>query len=311
MRPHTTTRALALAALLVAVAVPLGSHGGPAGRGFNSARAFQDLRRQCAFGPRVPGSHAHATCADWLAGQLRAAGARVERQRFTRLVEGKRLPLINLIATWNPNQRGHVLLCAHWDSRPRAERDPDPGKRGHPILGANDGASGVAVLLEIARALKSKPPACRVTIVLFDGEDYGTTAEGMFLGSREFAARYRGPRVDWAALLDMVGDRDLRLPKERGSLRRAPRVVDRIWQAAARAGSAAFVEEVGPAVLDDHLPLLARGIPCVDVIDFDYPFWHTTADTPDQCSPGSLGQVGRALLQALADYETELGPPAD
>jgi Zn-dependent M28 family amino/carboxypeptidase len=159
------------------------------------------------------------------------------------------------------------------------------------------------VLLELARALKSAPPQQKVTIVLFDGEDYGRETQDMLLGSRHFAEHYQCPRPDWAVLLDMVGDRDLRLPQEGYSRRRAPAVVDRIWGAAQRAGCAAFVCEVGTSILDDHIPLLSRGIPCIDIIDFEYPYWHTAADTPDKCAPASLGEVGRALLKAIAESE--------
>jgi glutaminyl-peptide cyclotransferase len=138
-----------------------------------------------------------------------------------------------------------------------------------------------------------------VTIVLFDGEDFGRTHESMFLGSTHFARTYKGPKVDWGVLLDMVGDADLRLPVEGVSQQQAPAVVARVWEAARRAGSSAFVKEPGPSVYDDHIPLLRSGIPCIDVIDFNYPYWHTVADTPEKCSAASLGQVGRALLGAL------------
>ena len=294
------TRLRALLLLLVlALAVPAQSD--PKPPEFNAARAYRDLVKQCAFGPRLPGTPAHERCADWLVAQLKPLAHSVTRQRFSTTVNGTTLHLTNVIATFNPKGKGDVLLCAHWDTRPRAECDPDPAKRGQPILGANDGASGVAVLLEIARALKAHPPRQRVTLVLFDGEDYGRDMEGMFLGSRYFARQYAGRPPDWAALLDMVGDRDLRLPQEAISLARAPQVVARIWAAAARAGSTAFVATRGESVLDDHVPLLERGLPCVDIIDFTYPPWHTTADTPDKCSAESLGQVGRALLKALAE----------
>jgi len=224
-------------------------------------------------------------------------------RRFRVKVGGKWLPLANIAATFNPKGKRHILLCAHWDTRPIADRDPNPANHKKPIPGANDGASGVAVLLEIARALEAHPPKQRVTIVLFDGEDYGETLADMFLGSRAFAEHYSGPPVDWGVLLDMVGDRDLRLPHEEYSLKKAPAVVERIWGAAGRAGSKAFVSEPGPPILDDHVFLLRKGIPCINVIDFDYPYWHTRADTPDKCSPESLGQVGRAILRAIAEDE--------
>jgi Zn-dependent M28 family amino/carboxypeptidase len=292
-RPWLHVAALTLAACALAPAAPR--------RPFDAGRAYRDLVRQCDFGPRVPGLASHNKCLEWLADQLRGQADAVRLQSFTAKPRGRPLHLTNIIATFNPGGSPHVLLCAHWDTRPTADRDPDPARRGTPIPGANDGASGVAVLLEIARALKAHPPRQRVTMVLFDGEDYGPGAEAMFLGSRFFAKEYRGPAVSWAVLLDMVGDRDLRLPPEALSLEQAPRVVGRLWGAAQREGCSAFVRGRGPAVMDDHVFLLRAGIPCIDVIDFDYPYWHTLADTPDKCSPASLEQVGRALLRALAD----------
>lgn len=272
-------------------------------RPFDSARAYGYLVRQCDFGPRVPGTEAHARCCQWLAAQLYSCADQVTLQRFEATVRDRRLPLTNILATFNPKAKRHILLCAHWDSRPTADCDPDPANRGKPILGANDGASGVAVLLEIARALNAHPPVGRVTIVFFDGEDYGPDRDAMFLGSRLFAQKWSESPPEWAVLLDMVGDRDLRLPPERYSLSRAPEIVERVWGAAEREGCEAFVRESGPGVLDDHVFLLRKGIPCIDVIDFDYPHWHTLADTPDKCSPDALEQVGRALLRALAEDE--------
>lgn len=272
---------------------------------FDAARAYRDLVTQCEFGPRVPGTRAHAECARWLAQTLYDCADAVSVQPFTSTVGGRALPLSNIVATFNPTGTGHVLLAAHWDTRPMADRDPDPANRSRPILGANDGASGVAVLLEIARALKAHPPRPRVTIVLFDGEDYGPGVEDMFLGSKHFAQTFAGPKVEWAVLLDMVGDRDLKLKPEGFSRRRAPEVVDRIWAAAENAGATAFVRDPGPAILDDHVFLLDRGLPCIDVIDFDYPYWHTLADTPDKCAPDSLAQVGATLLTALGDSSSD------
>jgi len=270
-----------------------------AGREFDAGRAYRDLVRQCEFGPRVPGTVGHAECALWLADSLRKCGGEVKVQGFLHTFDGRPLHLMNLVATFNPRGKGHVLLCAHWDTRPQADRDPDPARRKEPVPGANDGASGVAALLEVARALKSQPPKRRVTIALFDGEDYGPTTERMFLGSRHFAESFSGPAVSWGVLVDMVGDRELRIPIEGLSQQSAPQVVDRVWKAAERVGARAFVKERGKPVMDDHVFLLRKGIPCIDVIDFDYPYWHTTADTPDKCSAESLGQVGRAILAAL------------
>jgi len=287
---------------LLVVAVALSASPSPAsGRGFDAERAYRDLVRQCEFGPRVPGTQSHAECAMWLAQSLYECAGEVSIQAFLTTVDGRPLHLTNVIATFNPSGAGHVLLCAHWDSRPQADHDPDPANRSEPVPGANDGASGVAVLLEVARALKANPPKQRVTIILFDGEDYGPTADRMFLGSRFFADSFSGPPVSWAVLLDMVGDRELRIPIERASQQSAPNIVDRVWNAAERVGATAFVREAGQSVMDDHVFLLRKGIPCIDVIDFDYPYWHTTADTPDKCSADSLRQVGRTVLAALEE----------
>ena len=275
---------------------------------FNADRAYRNLVSQCEFGPRVPGTKAHDDCATWLCDQLGVVTGVVKLQRFERKVQGKSVPMVNLVTIINPKGQGHVLLCAHWDSRPTADHDPDPEKRKLPVPGANDGASGAAVLLELARTLTAVPPKQKVTMVLFDGEDYGSELKDMFLGSRVFAERYQDPPPDWAVLLDMVGDQDLRLAPELISQQRAPEVVERIWSAAARAGCTAFVRNPWPAIMDDHVSLLDKGIPCVDVIDFDYPYWHTTADTPDKCAPASLEQVGRAVLQALADDAAARAP---
>jgi glutaminyl-peptide cyclotransferase len=291
-----------LASPLLLIAIALGASPSLAAeRGFDAERAYRDLVRQCEFGPRVPGTQSHVECALWLAQSLYECAGQVSIQAFVITADERPLHLTNLIATFNPSGAGHVLLCAHWDSRPQADRDPDPANRTSPVPGANDGASGAAVLLEIARALKANPLKQRVTIVLFDGEDYGPTTDRMFLGSRFFADSFAGPAVSWAVLLDMVGDRELRIPIERVSQQSTPNIVDRVWNAAERVGATAFVREAGQSVMDDHVFLLRKGIPCIDVIDFDYRYWHTTADTPDKCSADSLGQVGRAILAALAE----------
>ena len=297
----SSERGLRLLAILLLIAASPALALPPAPRPFDADRAYRDLAKQCEFGPRVPGTQAHTDCLRWLAATLYLTADTVTVQQFKPDLDGKPVQFTNVIATFNPKGSPQVLLCAHWDSRPTADRDPDPANRAKPIPGANDGASGVAVLLEIARALKAHPPRQRVTIALFDGEDYGATREQMFLGSRAFARDFFGTPVDWGVLLDMVGDRDLRLPPERFSLEKAPTLVDRVWSAAERVGSNAFVRGAGPAVLDDHVYLIQHGIPCIDVIDFDYPYWHTVADTPDKCSAESLDQVGRAILAALDD----------
>lgn len=267
---------------------------------FDGQRAFRLLEAQVAFGPRNPGSAGHAQCRAWLLDELNAICERTAAQDFVVVVRSQRLALSNLIGLIRPSAERQVLLCAHWDTRPWADRDPNPANRQTPILGANDGASGVAAVLELARVLAATPADFGVVIVLFDGEDYGPGIEDMFLGSRYYADHLWPGRPTYGILLDMVGDRDLAIYQEIISTQRAPEVVARVWSAAARLGyQAAFPAVPKYVVYDDHVPLLDRGVPVIDVIDFEYPPWHTLADTVEQCAPASLQVVGETILEAL------------
>ncbi len=214
-----------------------------------------------------------------------------------------RSPRSQRLISLNDQSKPWALICAHWDSRPTADQDPNPVLRSKPIPGADDGASGAAVVLELARVLSLHRPPGEVMLVLFDGEDYGTWPGEMLLGSRHFAREYKGPKPEWAVLLDMVGDKNLEIPIEGYSAERAPAVVERVWRAAEKLGISAFSRRQQGGVIDDHLPLLNAGIPCIDLIDFDYPYWHTLADTPDKCSPASLQAVGDVLVEALTPTE--------
>ncbi|RMH63192.1 MAG: M28 family peptidase [Calditrichaeota bacterium] len=275
---------------------------------FDAQRSFADLEKQVAFGPRVPGSKAHERCADWLVANLKKSADRVVRQRFTHQdkYSDSLLVMYNIVASFNtaPGIK-RIMLAAHWDSRPRADQDKLENQH-KPLPGANDGASGVAVLLEIARHLKAHPLPYGVDIVLFDGEDWGREGEldEYFLGAKYFASQMGGYRPYYGILLDMVGDANLSLPVEYNSARMAPRIVEKVWNAARDLGYTEFEERIGPAVSDDHLSMLDAGIPFIDIIDFAYPdesnaYWHTLEDTPDKCSPASLKVVGQTLLQVL------------
>ncbi len=270
---------------------------------FDAARAFSILEKQCSFGPRNPGSEGHKKCLAYLESELRLYADAVVRQpfRWTSPHDGKTHTLTNLVSSFGMSGE-RILLCAHWDTRPYADFDPVPANRQKPILGANDGASGVAILLEIARNLKARRPRTGVDIVLFDGEDSGLEGESdtWCEGSRYFARnRQLSYQPQYAILVDMVGDRDLRLPVEKGSQRYAPDIVNRVWNKASELGLYAFEKTSGPEVVDDHLRLLEAGIPAINIIDFDYPYWHTLADTPDKCSAESLEMVGTLLLHIL------------
>jgi hypothetical protein len=279
---------------------------------FNGARAFEYLKRQTSFGPRHPNSPGHRACLQYFEATLRPLAEEVKLQRFTHAgYEGETLRLTNVIASFRPQMRERVILCAHWDTRPRADRDSDPARRNEPILGANDGASGVAVLLEIAALLKETPPPIGVDIVLFDGEDYGMEGDhaNYLLGSRYFArTKPPGYLPRFALLLDMVGDRYLEIPKEGYSRRYAPDLVRTVWEKARLLGFAQFVDEDGEDVMDDHLPLNEAGIRAIDIIDFNYPdpsnrYWHTHQDTPENCSAESLEAVGTVLMHVLFDQK--------
>ncbi len=309
IRPAWTI--IILAGLLLCVAVLWLFVSQPPPR-FDEARAFGHLLKQCEFGPRNPGSEGHRQCLRYLTAELEKSCETVRQETFSYVSKGhpgRSFEGTNLVASirGTGKDRRRVMLCAHWDTRPFADRDLDPANRHKPILGANDGASGVAVLLEMARVLKERPPRVSVDIVLFDLEDMGSDSsiadaqsrDPFCIGSRHFAASNPQYRPLFGILLDMVGKRDLRIRKEAHSVARAPRVVEKVWAAARGVGAKAFVEERGSAVEDDHLPFLERGIPVIDLIDLNYPFWHTLQDTPDKCSPESLRQLGDVLAEVI------------
>lgn len=266
---------------------------------FDPDRAWQHLVTQVEFGPRIPNQPGHAGTRDYIVRELGAVMDSVTTQDFTQEIRGVPLHMSNIIGVDGADLPTKVLLAAHWDTRPQADMDPDLSKRNQPIPGANDGASGVAVLLEVARVLHEAPAKVGVIIVMLDGEDYGPGIEAMFLGSRYYARNVVPDRPAWGILLDMIGDRDLQIPREGYSQQRAPAVNDRIWRAARELGRTEFVDVAGNPILDDHIPLLDAGIPMVDLIDFTFPWWHTVADTPDKCSPASLQAVGQVILRTL------------
>jgi Zn-dependent M28 family amino/carboxypeptidase len=271
---------------------------------FNGANAFELLVKQCDFGPRVPDTPPHGKCREFLATELKPYADRVVEQSFEHYFEGleKTAKLTNIIASFDMTAGQRILLCAHWDSRPWADQDPDPNNHTQPVPGANDGASGVAVLLEVARVLKSTPPPVGVDIIFFDGEDAGIRGRSdTYLAGSRYFARNKDVRYNptMGILLDMVGDADLQLYKEGHSMRYASGVADRLWNLAAQIGVHEFIPSEKHEVIDDHVPLLEAGIPVIDVIDFDYPYWHTVADTPDKCSAQSLEKVGRVVLAAI------------
>jgi len=271
---------------------------------FDEQNAFEHLKKQCQFGPRVPGTPAHLNCRDYLVATLKKYADRVTLQPFRVTISQNQstVTCYNIIANFQSGKPGRVLLCAHWDTRPWADQDPDPANHDKPVPGASDGASGVAVLLELARIIHATPPKYGVDIVLFDAEDFGRYGQNdtWAQGSKQFAQHMvKTYHPEFAILLDLIGDADQQLYIEQNSYRYARKIVDRVWNIAEQLGVTEFVPEVKFDVYDDHLNLLEIGIPAIDIIDFDYKYWHTVSDTPDKCSPQSLANVGKVLLGVL------------
>ncbi|MFN8402470.1 MAG: M28 family peptidase [Anaerolineales bacterium] len=258
----------------------------PDATSFDGLRAYEDVKTQVAFGPRVSGTDAHAEVRAWMREQLESAGWQVEVQESESLGH----PIFNVVAK-RSDEPPQIILGAHYDSRMFADNDPDPVNHSLPTPGANDGASGVAVLLELARSLPEDAP--NVWLVFFDAEDNGRIAGwDWILGSREFVANNSvQPRA--VVIVDMIGDADLNIYRERNS---DPELMDEIWSTAEGLGYGnQFISTYKFSMFDDHTPFLEAGIPAVDLIDFDYPYWHTVNDTPDKVSPESLEAVGRTL----------------
>ena len=270
----------------------------PAITQFRGEKAWEDVAYQVSLGARIPGSEAHLKTTNWIETELQTAGWSVEIQN----TDAGGQPIKNIVGKWGAGSPW-IILGAHYDSRILADRDPDPNLRKQPVPGANDGASGVAVLLEIARVLpntvtqadSSRHPG-QVWVVFFDAEDNGQIAGWEWImGSRAFVNQLL-EKPDAAVIVDMIGDKDLQLYLENNS---NPDISHQIWALGQELGYAQFILEPKYTILDDHVPFLDAGIPAVDLIDFDYPYWHTTADTPDKVSPESLEVVGNTLIQWL------------
>jgi Zn-dependent M28 family amino/carboxypeptidase len=259
---------------------------------FDGQRALNDVSEQVSLGPRTPDSDAHAQVIEYIQAQLKAAGWTTTLQETT--LQGHLIQ--NIVAKMGDSSDPVTVLGAHYDSRLKADQDPDPLLATQPVPGANDGASGVAVLLELARVLPEET-ASRVWLVFFDAEDQGDLPGwDWILGSTSFVQSLTHP-VKQAVIVDMIGDKNLDIYRETSS---TPQLVDATWSAASKLGYAQyFINEPKYKMLDDHTPFLEAGIPAVDLIDFDYPYWHTAADLEDKVSAQSLKIVGDTLLAWL------------
>ena len=279
---------------------------------FDADSAYSYLARQVNFGPRVPNTEAHRNTGNWLIAELRRHGAEVTEQKMNlKAFDGTDLDARNIFAQFNPGEKERILLLAHWDSRPWADKDPDSSKRMLPVDGANDGASGVAVLLEIARQLSISGINKGVDILFVDAEDWGTDGDdtSWALGTRYFAENQplNGYSPQYAILLDMVGGEGATFCREYFSERSAPQLAEQMWQTAARLGYGdIFLNRMGTAVMDDHVELIKAGIPAIDIIEYHpespsgfNPRWHTSSDNLEGISRNTLKAVGSTLLQFL------------
>ena len=288
---------------------------------FDADSAWVFVENQVKFGPRVPNSEAHVACGNYLTSELKRFGAQVYEQEATLTAyNGTQLKAKNIIGSYNPENSKRVLLFAHWDSRPYADHDKDPANQMKPIDGADDGASGVGVLLEMARQFSIKSPAIGIDIIFFDAEDYGTPEfvkeykENTWCLGAQFWAKnphVKGYKADFGILLDMVGAKNASFFKEATSMRYAPQIVELVWSTARDLGYGKFfINAEGGAITDDHqYVILGRNIPCIDIIYTDPesdngfgPHWHTQNDTMDNIDRETLKAVGQTVLQVVYNH---------
>jgi hypothetical protein len=270
---------------------------------FDAKRAMGYLEAVCKIGPRISGSEGMKKQQDLLDKHFRDLGGKVSWQRFSAKQRStpKPVEMANLVVSWHPERTKRVILCSHYDTRPLADQEEDTRRWRMPFVSANDGGSGVALLMELAHHMKGLDTAVGVDFVFFDGEEFVFDRDDeYFFGSKHFGKQYqkaRGPnRYIAAVLLDMVGGKGARFPMEQNSVWKAGPLVRSVWGVASELKVAAFTDALSDvAVEDDHIPLNQAGIPAVDVIDFKYPHWHKLTDLPENCSGESLGLVARVL----------------
>ena len=278
---------------------------------FNHNRAFKHLVDQCDFGPRNPGSIGHTEFSIYLEEYLNVLSSELIIQEFSYLEhltninrDGK-----NFVARFNVESKERLLIGAHWDTRSFSDEDPDKEKHSIPVLGANDGASGTAILMELATIFSKNKPPIGIDLVFFDAEDVGINGQPytFAMGSEYFSKNLPIEKPKSAIIVDMVGDKYLKLPIERFSYQTNPDMVKEIWNLADELGLSAFEYRIGYEIYDDHVPLWENAqIPAIDIIDFDYPnifynHWHTQNDIPENCYPQSLQQVGTLILNYIYD----------
>ena len=283
---------------------------------FNADSAYRNVKAQVDCGPRVPGSEGHAKCEKYLVSELKRYGADsvIEQKTTVTAFNGDKLPINNIMGRFNTAAEHRVLLLAHWDTRPWADEDPDESRRKQPIPGANDGGSGVGVLLEVARCLHIEKPSIGVDILFVDAEDYGEsngqTENSWCLGTQHWAMNHpyiSGKKPIYGILLDIVGGMNARFHREITSSQLAPSIVNKVWSTAAASGYGnIFINNDGGAVMDDHIYVNQAGIPCIDIIENQNsqtgsfpPTWHTHADNMSNIDKKSLKAVGQTVLNVI------------
>ena len=286
---------------------------------FNPDSAYQYVKAQCDFGPRVPGTEAHTACLQYFVEQFSRFGADtvIVQEGESMIYDGTKMPIRNVVVSYGLGKPNRVMICAHWDSRPFADNDINPDNRRKAIIGANDGASGVGVMMELARQLGQKNAAIGVDLILFDLEDWGApdweqsklSDGGWALGSKYWASRPHIPgyQAQFAILLDMVGAQGAQFYREYFSDQYASWVVDRVWNKAADLGLGhVFVNQRGGGVTDDHINVNRAGVPCIDIIQFQTDtetgfgdYWHTHNDDMRNIDPLTLDAVGRVLMEII------------
>jgi glutaminyl-peptide cyclotransferase len=310
---------------LLALLLPTGPAGAQGEVPVFSGQVAHDwIVEQCELGPRTPGSEGNRQLRAIILEHAATHGLPAAELCFsaTDPLSDRELELCNVVVSAGPATGPRLWLGAHFDTRPISDKDPDPARRGEPLVGANDGASGVAVLLHLMEILGARQPLVGVDLLFLDGEDSGSAGrpQEFCLGSAHLARTWQdfghplsrsGGAPVGVIILDMVGDSDLTIPMEQYSLRYSPQLLERVFQRAAALGLPAFEARPGPAVYDDHIPFIQAGIPAIDLIDFDYPPWHTTADVPSACSPASLEQVGTLMVDLLYNVDGEFSPIRD
>ncbi len=278
---------------------------------FNADSCYNYLAKQVEFGYRIPSTKEHKECGKYLVSTLeRFADTVITQDVVLTAYNGTKLESRNIIASWNPQSKNRIMLCAHWDTRPFCDEDPNASNHKKPVLGANDGASGVAVLMELARCFAATKPNVAVDIILFDSEDYGNSSveHSYCLGSQYWARNPHTPnyRARFGILLDMVGGVGARFDKDVVSMHFASDVVNGVWKTAADMGYASlFSNEMGGSLIDDHYYVnMLSGIPCIDIIDYTkdegFPVtWHTVNDNLENIDKNVLNAVGTVLVNYI------------